>query len=386
MAIKRNALIETIVKLKKKILEIEKSSIKITEQDTRQGLINVLFKYLGWDFSDFNSVKSEFRHQNYNDPVDYAFFNETDKIKPVLLVEAKALGVSLNDGKVVKQLCSYLGEMGVQWGLLTDGNKYIMYNSKAGTSFEDQKFLTMQVKTVDTEDGLSLDDLADKLLALLSKTCLENDEIQNAYESHVLNRHIDDALSSLLTEPFDTLASAIKKEFKEERVKVDSNLKITQKQIVSYLDVLKDEEGRIPIETENGEERSDENVLRNVALSQDNRTSINGKELTSGRAKRITISNLLDDGLIQEGDSWRFEYKGDVSWERITENGEIEVNGEVYSNPSRAGHIIKKGKPCGGWGAWQYRDGHSEWHKIKKLREQYSEKYNTSIEKIKKSE
>ena len=57
----------------------------------------------------------------------------------------------------------------------------MMYNSKAGSSFEDQKFLTMQIKTVDTEDGLSLDDLTEKFIELLSRECLENDDIQKAY-------------------------------------------------------------------------------------------------------------------------------------------------------------------------------------------------------------
>ena len=211
MSDSRSKLIEILNKLKHRILEVEKDSVKLSEQDTRQGLINVLLRNLGWDLSDFDSVKSEFRHKKYNEPVDYAFFHHKDQERPVLLVEAKTLGTNLNGGKIVKQLCTYLGEMGVQWGLLTDGNKYIMYNSNSGISFEDQKFLTMQIKTADTEDGLSLDDLADKLVALLSRKCLENDEIQEAYESHVVNRHIGDALSSLLTEPFDTLASAIKK-------------------------------------------------------------------------------------------------------------------------------------------------------------------------------
>ena len=59
--------------------------------------------------------------------------------------------------------------------------------------------------------------------------------------------------------------------------------------------------------------------------------------------------------------------------EELQEMERIEVNGEVYSNPSRAGHVIKKGKPCGGWGAWQYRDSSGEWRKIKNLREQYRE-------------
>ena len=171
--------IEVLKNLKKRILEVEKHSTRLSEQDTRQGLINILFKHLGWDFSDFTSVRSELRNKKYNDPVDYAFFRQEDKNTPIILVEAKALGTDLNNGKIVKQLCTYLGEMGVQWGLLTDGNKYIMYNSSSGASFENQRFLTMQIKTADTEDGISFEDLAEKLIALLSRRSLEKDEVQS---------------------------------------------------------------------------------------------------------------------------------------------------------------------------------------------------------------
>lgn len=66
--------IEVLKNLKKRILEVEKHSTRLSEQDTRQGLINILFRHLGWDFSDFTSVRSELRNKKYNDPVDYAFF------------------------------------------------------------------------------------------------------------------------------------------------------------------------------------------------------------------------------------------------------------------------------------------------------------------------
>ncbi len=217
----RESLIEALRKLKDQILRGESNSIRLSEQDTRQGLINPLFGELGWDFSDFTAVRAEFRDPRYNEPADYAFFGK-DAGKPLLLAEAKALGTDLNNAKIIKQLCTYLGEIGVQWGLLTDGNKYIMYNANAGASFEDQKFLTMQIKTADTDDGIPMAELASKLQSLLSRGCLEDDRIQKFYESHVIDSHIEDALLSLLSEPFDTLAAAIRKELKEERVKVTS--------------------------------------------------------------------------------------------------------------------------------------------------------------------
>ena len=268
MSVVREELLATLAKLKKRILQIEKNSMKLSEQDTRQGLINSLLRSLGWDFTDFTTVKSEFRHKMYNEPVDYAFFAHANDEKPLLLVEAKALGSNLKDGKIIKQMCSYMGTMGVQWGLLTDGNKYVMYNSNAGTSFEEQKFLTLQIKTADTEDGLNSEELADKLIALISRDCLENDGIQKFYRAYIVNRHIEDALWSLLAEPFDTLAAAIKKEFKQERVKLVPNIRISTQQIIDYLKTIKDEEDRISFTISDDVRTTDDTLLQDAAQSQ----------------------------------------------------------------------------------------------------------------------
>lgn len=386
MSQNKENLVEALKVLKQRILDVEQKSTKLSEQDTRQGLINALFRALGWDLSDFDSVKSELRHKSYNEPVDYAFFHRVDKNRPVLLVEAKSLGKNLNDGKIVKQLCTYLGEMGVQWGVLTDGNKYVMYNSKSGSSFEEQKFLTLQIKTADTEDGISLDDLAEKFLALLSRECLENDQIQNTYEDLVINRHIKEALDSFLTAPFKTLASAIRREFKEERVKIDSNIRITQKEIVSYLEKIQDEDGRIFMEGVAESSISESNTLHDIAQSQEQEGNSEFAEKSSyeKRTKRITISDLLKGKVIDAGDSWRFENKGEFTWGRVTSNGEIEVNGKTYTSPSRAGEAITK-KSCNGWIQWFFKDSSNKWCPVNDLREQYRKHHgfskNTRIRK-----
>ena len=132
-------------------------------------------------------MKSEFRHPKFKTAVDYAFFCDSSVDKPVLLLEAKTLGRSLNDGKIINQLCSYMGQIGVQWGALTDGNKYVMYNSNAGVSFEEQKFLTLQTRTADTEDGIPSERLAEELIAILGRDSLKNDGIQKFYEEHAIN-------------------------------------------------------------------------------------------------------------------------------------------------------------------------------------------------------
>ena len=72
---------DTILKLKKQIIKTEAGDAKLTETDTRQGLINSLFRALQWDFTDFDSIKSEPRVPEFNEPVDYAFYSSTARKK-----------------------------------------------------------------------------------------------------------------------------------------------------------------------------------------------------------------------------------------------------------------------------------------------------------------
>ena len=148
---------ETVLKLKDRIIKTEAGNMQLSETDTRHGLINPLFRALQWDFGDFESIRSELRVPQFNEPVDYAFYSSKTKTDtPILLLEAKRLGSDLAHKNHVKQLTSYLGATGVQWGVLSDGNRYVLYNSLGGTSFGKQKFLTLEIKTVNTDSGFTL--------------------------------------------------------------------------------------------------------------------------------------------------------------------------------------------------------------------------------------
>ena len=68
------ALRDTVLKLKERIIKTEAGDTQLSETDTRQGLINPLFRALQWDFTDFDSIRSELRVPQFNEPVDYAFF------------------------------------------------------------------------------------------------------------------------------------------------------------------------------------------------------------------------------------------------------------------------------------------------------------------------
>ena len=366
--------IDKILNLKERISKVESENTVLSETDTRQGLINPMFSALGWDFGDFTSVKSELRHKDYNDPVDYAFFSSKSTNKPVLLLEAKTLGTNLNNPKIVKQLCMYLGEMGVQWGVLSDGNRYVMYNSKGGNSFEDQKFLTLTLKDANTEDGLPVEELAEKFIALLSRDCLENDDVQATYEEHMIDTQIESAFQSLMSTPFDTLAKAIRSEFKQERVKTNENLRITTKRIVEYLENLADEDGQLPINFSGDDSSTRGEDLMKVAVDSTISDETTSDKSMLGKVKRVSINDLLKDGIIHEGDNWRCQHKGETFWGRVTGNGELEVNGQAFSNPSRAATFVCN-RPCAGWDYWYFKDGNGEWLKIENLRALYRERH-----------
>ena len=238
----------------------------------------------------------------------------------------------------------------------------------------------MQIKTADTGDGISFDELATKFLAFLSQDCLESGKIQLAYESLAVNRYIKEALNSLLKAPFETLAGAIKREFKEKGINIDSNLTISKKQIISYFEGIQDEDGRIFIDGVAESSASEYSILQEFAQFQEqnvNHDSDISLFPCEKRIKRITISDLLKDKMVNVGDSWRFEYKGEFTWGRVTSNGEIKVNGKTYTSPSRAGGDIIQ-KSCNGWIQWFFKDSSQKWHPIKVLRDQYRERYGVA--------
>ena len=361
------ALKDTILKLKERIIKTETGDTQLSETDTRQGLINPLFRALQWDFTDFDSIKSELRVPPFNEPIDYAFYSlKTKSSKPILLLEAKRLGSNIGHKNHVKQLTSYLGATGVQWGVLSDGNRYVLYNSRGGKSFDEQKFLTLEIKTVDTESGFTMDEFLKHLTSLLSRECLENEEIQQAYEEHMINNRIRLALDSLLSTPFDTLSNAIRREFKEERVGLPEGIKISRKHIEAYVKSIADEAGRIPVDLEAEVIHTDDAVQDSVLESSDR--AMGGPVRAHG--KRVSIGDLLQAGLVHEGDQWRLSLKGEVVWGRIESNGQLEVSNQSHGNPSKAFQAAAS-KPGNGWHYWHYRDVSGEWQRIDALRSEY---------------
>ncbi len=97
-----------------------------SESNVRAHLINPILDNLGWITSEPDLVKMESRTDSGGKP-DYELIGKDGK--GVLYIEAKALGIDLLNpaqDKPLYQLSQYLFQQGVNFGILTDGAKWVL--------------------------------------------------------------------------------------------------------------------------------------------------------------------------------------------------------------------------------------------------------------------
>jgi predicted type IV restriction endonuclease len=124
--------------------------VRLTESDTIRVLILPVLEALGWDLQDVEEVRSEYRHASADNPVDYALFLHGT---PALFVEAKALGVSLDDRKPLLQTLNYANAAGVDWCVLTNGAEWRIYKVHAPVAAEEKLFLTARLDETAEDPG-----------------------------------------------------------------------------------------------------------------------------------------------------------------------------------------------------------------------------------------
>ena len=100
----RAALTQALDTARQRIARIREQSESIGEQDTKAVLIEPVLAALGWDPASFDQVRREWRPSGQDNPVDYALL---DFGRPCLLIEAKALNVSLDHRKCAAQALGY---------------------------------------------------------------------------------------------------------------------------------------------------------------------------------------------------------------------------------------------------------------------------------------
>lgn len=108
-----------------------------SETRTRYVLIDPILRALGWDVSNLEEVEVE-RDTVERKKVDYALLSSEQV--PLVLVEAKRLNAP-HASKNISQLLMYCLEVGAQYGVLTDGNQWEMYDTSKPKPLADKRIM-----------------------------------------------------------------------------------------------------------------------------------------------------------------------------------------------------------------------------------------------------
>ena len=118
------SLLQLVETLRKRI-SAHRAVLSQSEALTRYALIDPLLRELGWDTEDPSMVVPEYRVPN-NQIADYVLFHGD---RPAVVVESKKLDESLQGGRALDQGILYCAHTGASYFLLTDGNRWELYES-----------------------------------------------------------------------------------------------------------------------------------------------------------------------------------------------------------------------------------------------------------------
>ena len=167
------------------------SGKSITEQDTKNALIEPVLEALGWTKTNLDLVRAEYRHTNKDNPVDYALFS---KSHPVLFVEAKALDCSIDEHKFVSQVISYANVAGVHWALLTNGRQWALYKVFAEVQGAQKQLFSVEIGDSSAADWLRWiipSRLAGNDLDTVWRHCFAERRVRTALRKMIADRDSD---------------------------------------------------------------------------------------------------------------------------------------------------------------------------------------------------
>jgi hypothetical protein len=307
---------------------------RMSEEDTKIGLIDPVLEALGWNVRDWDEVHHEYRAKAGDNPVDYAL---KISAKPRLLIEAKALGENLADRKWVIQVLTYATAADVEWLVLSDGDEYRFYKSTARGEAEEKEFCRIRLSEATEDDAVNA-------LALLSRSNLDGPLIVERATAHFVDRRVKAALRELLNPPEKGLVKLI-------HTKVPD---LSPKEIIASLD-------RLDI-------KIDSKVLQQG--SGGDKGAGNG---AGGGGGAGGLAELIQAGILTASTKLFAQYKGRDFEATVLADGEMEFQGKRYDTPSAAGVAAKstvtgKEMPTNGWDFWQVRDSGGQVHKLGDLR------------------
>ena len=326
-----------VLNVRRKIKQHRDRKERISEEATKLSLIVPLLRGLGWDTTDLDEVFPEWGPEPKDNKVDFALLLQRT---PRLFVEAKALDTNLDDRKWKGQIIGYAGVAGVEWCVLTDGDRYSIYNAHAPVDVDQKHFRTVWLSD-DSQDEHTL-----ATLRLLSRDEL-SDTLDEHWSHHFIDRRVHATLEAVFEEKDSRLINLIRHrtpDLKPSAIKAS----LQRANIIVDFPALPATElvsAPVTIETEPAPP----------------------KRKPAGR--RVTISDLLSGGLAKPGERWRAKTKGREAFAEVTPEGDLQVADEKFSSPSAAASKVT-GYPVDGWHFWSAEASDGTWRKVNELRQQ----------------
>jgi predicted type IV restriction endonuclease len=168
----------------------------LTEQDTKNALIEPMLASFGWPKDDLERVRAEYRHTSKSNPVDYALLSRG---RPVLLVEAKALDVSADEYKFVAQVITYANMAGAEWALVTNGDQWDLYAVLAKGDVGKKLIFSAKVGDADFLDWM----------AWISPSRVEASELDRFWRLLVAERRVKATVETMFRERSDALVKLL---------------------------------------------------------------------------------------------------------------------------------------------------------------------------------
>jgi predicted type IV restriction endonuclease len=350
---------DVIAQMKQRILSF--AGKKISEEDTKFKLINPILAVLGWDMQQHDEVRLEFRSESHHNPVDYAFFHNG---KPILFLEAKALGGDIDDPKFVNQTMKYAYEADVEWCVLSNGNVYCIYRTYEKGKSQDRLFRKINL-TEDTD----LEEIA-YFLGLLTRHNVIQGKLSTQWKESFADQKVKAAIEKLVTDQDDALVRMLLKKTEGlQTAEIRQSLSRARVSIGFHLDGL--------------------------TLG---KPQARAKKATKQRAKavaqvNISLQQLIESGIVKPPQRILSHYKGQTLEARILRDGDVEYNGHKYSSLSVAGgvaRVVVSGPPASGaayyptngWTFWQYQDASGGLHPLDHWRELYIVQVRKSLQVV----
>jgi Restriction Enzyme Adenine Methylase Associated/Type I restriction enzyme R protein N terminus (HSDR_N) len=327
---------------------------RIGEQSTKAALIVPVLRALGWNVEDLDEVQFEYRTVRGDNPVDFALLLQR---RPVLFIEAKALGENLRDRKWASQIVSYAAVAGVEWVVLTNGDEYWIYNALSKHDVEDKLFRAVSL----SEDRPQ----AEEALRLLTKEELRNQSLGALWRAQMIDNRVRSAVEALFEpEPSPWLVRRIAKA--AELTAGDVKAALSRARVTLDLP---------PAESVSG--------TPDTGVKQPSRPPRKRKAVRPETGSfDVTLKDLLNAGLLRPGLELRKTYLGTEVVATVETDGQVRVGSQIVRSLSVAGGIARvevKGPPAdgrpyyqtNGWTFWEYEDDSGHRHAIDKIRQQY---------------